>query len=205
MLTPWSGNPAASRSGDFSLSAAPGGGACAKTLAGRPFAPTFGADTAKPAAGAYSPLHMNIGRSDGNQELKGVDVTLPPGLTAKLAGVRYCQKAELADAAANSGTAEAAASSCPSSSLIGHADISAGSGPSPIKIDGKVFLAGRYKGAPLSLAVITPATAGPFDLGTVVVRVALFVDPRTAQVHGRSPIRSRTSTAARRSTSALSR
>jgi hypothetical protein len=125
---------------------------------------------------------MNISRADGNQELKGVDLTLPPGLTAKLAGVRYCPPTSLTAAAANSGVAEAAASSCPKSSLIGHADVRAGSGSSPIQIDGKVFLAGRYKGAPLSLAVITPATAGPFDLGTVVVRVALFVDPRTAQV-----------------------
>jgi hypothetical protein len=31
--------------------------------------------------------------------------------------------------------------------------------------------------------VVTPAVAGPFDLGTVVVRVALFVDPDTAQIH----------------------
>jgi hypothetical protein len=182
VMTPWSGNAPAAPSGEFSLSSAPGGGQCAKTLAARPFSPSFAADTAKPGAGDFSPLHMNIGRADGNQELKGVDVTLPPGLTAKLAGVRYCPAGSLAAAAANSGTAEAASSSCPASSLIGHADIAAGSGPSPIKIGGKVFLAGPYKGAPLSLAVITPATAGPFDLGSVVVRVALFVDPRTAQV-----------------------
>jgi hypothetical protein len=182
-MTPWSGNPAATRSGEFSLSTAPGGGPCPKTLAGRPFAPSFNANTNKHGAGDFSPLHMNIVRADGNQELKGVDVTLPPGLSAKLAGVRYCPGPVLAAAAANSGSAEAADSSCPDSSLIGHADVTAGSGPSPIQIGGKVFLAGRYKGAPLSLAVITPATAGPFDLGTVVVRVALFVDPRTAQVH----------------------
>lgn len=186
VMTPWSGNPAATPSGDFSLSTAPGGGNCAKTLAARPFAPSFGAGTNKADAGEYSPLHMNIARSDGNQELKGVDVTLPPGLTAKLAGVRYCQGAELAAAAASSGLAEAANASCPDSSLIGSANISAGSGPSPIKIEGKVFLTGPYKGAPLSLAVITPATAGPFDLGTVVVRVALFVNPRTAQVRALS-------------------
>jgi hypothetical protein len=182
-MTPWSGNPTVTRSGDFSLSTAPGGGPCPKTLAGRPFAPGFNANTNKHGAGDFSPLHMNIVRADGNQELKGVDVTLPPGLTAKLAGVRYCPATALAAAAANSGSAEAADSSCPDSSLIGHADIRAGSGPSPIEIGGKVFLAGRYRGAPLSLAVVTPATAGPFDLGTVVVRVALFVNPRTAQVH----------------------
>ncbi|HET9163875.1 MAG TPA: hypothetical protein VFN89_10605 [Solirubrobacterales bacterium] len=182
VMTPWSGNPAATPSGEFTLTAAPGGGGCPKTLADRPFAPSFAAGTAKPQGGSYSPLHMDIARADGNQELKGVDVTLPPGLTAKLAGVHYCPGPALAAAAASGGADEAAHQSCPDSSLIGHAEVAAGSGPAPIHIQGKVFLAGPYKGAPLSLAVVTPATAGPFDLGTVVVRVALFVDRRTAQV-----------------------
>ncbi len=197
-MTPWSsalgtvpvgqdGGPSANSSvGDssnFSLSAAPGGGSCPKTMAERPFSLGFGADTNSAKAATFSPLRMSIARSDGNQELKGVDVTLPPGLVAKLKGVRNCPPAALAAAAANSGVAEAASSSCPSSSLIGRAEVKAGSGPSPIEIGGKVFLAGRYKGAPLSLAVITPATAGPFDLGTVVVRVALSLEPRTARVH----------------------
>ena len=79
-MTPWSGNPAATPSGDFTLTSAPGGGACAKTLAGRPFAPTFGAHTVNPKGGAYSPFAVDLTRSDGNQELKGVDVDLPPGL-----------------------------------------------------------------------------------------------------------------------------
>jgi hypothetical protein len=175
-------DPPATPSGSFSLASLPGGGDCPKTLAARPFAPGFGAGTDKHGAGDFSPVHMNIARADGNQELKGVDVTLPPGLTAKLAGLKYCPEAALAAAAANSGTAEAASSSCPAKSFIGGAEVRTGSGPAPIQIGGKVFLAGPYKGAPLSLAAITPATAGPFDLGTVVVRVALFVDPRTAQV-----------------------
>jgi hypothetical protein len=178
--------PPAIPSSDFSLSGFPGGGACPPTLAARPFAPGFSAGTADNQAGAYSPLHMDIARADGNQELKGVDVTLPPGLTAKLAGVSYCPESALAAAAARSGGEEAARSSCPGSSLIGQADVAAGSGPAPIHIQGKVFLAGPYKGAPLSLAVVTPATAGPFDLGTVVVRVALFIDRRTAQARAQS-------------------
>jgi hypothetical protein len=177
-MTPWSSTqgattpgaedgpstaPPATPSSEFTLTSAPSGGACAKTLAERPFGP--------------------IARNDGNQELKGVEVTLPPGLTGKLAGVRYCPEAALEEAAANSGVGEKASSSCPASSLIGSATVVAGSGPEPLHIDaGKAFLAGPYNGAPLSLAVITPATAGPFDLGTVVVRVALFVDPKTAQV-----------------------
>jgi hypothetical protein len=178
-----SDEPPAEPGDEFTLTEAPGGGACAKTLGGRPFAPTFGAHTANPQGGAYSPFEVDLTRSGGNQELKGVNVDLPPGLTAKLAGVRYCPEATIAAAAANSGAAEAASPSCPSSSLVGSASVTTGSGSEPFHIEGKAFLAGPYHGAPISLAVITPATAGPFDLGTVVVRVALFIDPATAQVH----------------------
>ena len=197
-MTPWStalgsvppgedGGPSdespAEPSKDFTLTGAPGGGACANSPAGRPFAPTFGAHTASPRGGAYSPFGVDVARSGGNQELKGVDVDLPPGLTARLAGVRYCPEATIAAAAANSGAVGAISPSCPSSSHVGSASVAAGSGPEPFHIDGKAFLAGPYRGAPISLAVIAPATAGPFDLGSVVVRVALFVDPATAQAH----------------------
>ncbi len=182
-MTPWSGNPDEAPTDEFVLTSAPGGGPCAKTLGERPFAPGFLAQVTDPRAGAFTNINMDIARTPGNQELKGVEVTLPPGLTAKLAGLRYCPEEALAFARNNAGTAEAAAASCPSDSLVGSASITSGSGPEPLKIDGgKAFLAGPYNGAPLSLAVITPATAGPFDLGTVVVRVALFLDPKTAQV-----------------------
>src|SRR5262249_53169848 len=81
-MTPWSGNSAATPKGGFTLSSAPGGGACAKTLADRPFALGFGAHTANPKGGAFTDFRVDVTRSDGNQELKGVDVDLPPGLTA---------------------------------------------------------------------------------------------------------------------------
>jgi hypothetical protein len=195
-MTPWSSSPGtipagseggpssalpAAPSHKFSLTSAPGGGACAKTLAERPFAPGFDAKTAKPQAGAFSSFRLVLTRSPGEQELKGATVNLPPGVTAKLAGVSYCPEAAIAAAAANSGAAEAAHPSCPASSLVGAASVLAGTGE-PLHIDGKAFLAGPYHGAPLSLAIVTPATAGPFDLGSVVVRVALFVDPETAQI-----------------------
>ncbi len=182
-MTPWTGNPAARPTDKFTLTSAPGGGACAKTLAERPFAPGFAARETNAKAAAYTGLSIEILRNDGNQELKSAEVTLPRGLTAKLSGLRYCPGAAIAAAAAKAGAAEAASPSCPADSLVGAAAISSGSGPSPVHIDtGKAYLSGPYRGAPLSLAVITPATAGPFDLGTVVVRVALYLDPKTAQV-----------------------
>ena len=185
-MTPWSGNPPASPSHPIVLTSAPGGGPCAKTLAERSFSPGFEAKPRGTRAGAFSPVAIHISRGDGEQELKGADVTLAPGMTGKLAGIAYCPEVAIAAAAANAGAAENAASSCPGKSQVGSAAIVAGTGPSPLHIGGKVFLAGPYHGAPLSLAVLTPATAGPFDLGTAVVRVALFVDPETAQIRALS-------------------
>lgn len=183
VMTPWSGNPPATPSSSFTLSGSPGGGACAKRMAERPFAPTFAAGPASSQAGAYSPISIQITRPDGQQELKGADVVLPPGMTGKLRGIPYCPEDAIAAAAGKSGAEENAASSCPAASQVGSAAVAVGTGPSPYEIGGTAFLAGPYRGAPLSLAVITPATAGPYDLGTVVVRVALFVDPETAQIH----------------------
>ena len=182
-MTPWAPIAAATPGDEFALAASPAGGQCAKTMAERPFGPAFAVAPQAATAGAFSPLSMRIVRGDGQQELKGVDITLPPGFTGKLAGIPYCPEAALAAAAQKAGEAEKAASSCPAASQVGSATVEAGTGPAPLRIpDGKVFLSGPYNGAPLSLAVVTPATAGPFDLGTVVVRVALFVEPETAQI-----------------------
>jgi len=182
-FTAWSGTPdRGPEEAGFTLSGAPGGGPCAKTLAARPFAPAFVAKPNSTKAATFTPFQVRIARGDGQQELKGVDITLPPGATAKLAGTPYCSPAEIAATAARSGRAERANPACPAKSRIGVATVAAGSGASPLAIDGKVYLAGRYQGAPISIVVVTPAVAGPFDLGTVVVRVPLFVDPETAQV-----------------------
>jgi hypothetical protein len=183
VMAPWSGNPPATPGSSFTLSGNPAGGPCPKTMGERPFAPGFAAGPASSQAGAFSPVSIAITRPDGQQELKGTDVVLPPGMTGKLRGIPYCPEGELAAAAGRSGAEESSSSSCPSASQVGTASVAAGTGPAPYKIDGKVFLSGPYHGAPLSLAVVTPATAGPYDLGTVVVRVALFVDPETAQIH----------------------
>jgi hypothetical protein len=183
-MEPWSTPKSTKNPGSgFTLSTAPGGGTCPTTMAGRPFAPSYTAKTDSTKANAYSPFRVNIGRTDGQQELKRVDVTLPKGHAGNLTGIPYCSESALAAAAASSGVAEQTNPSCSSASEVGTASTLSGTGSSPIKIAGKAYLAGPYKGAPLSLGIVTPAVAGPFDLGTVVVRVALFVDPATAQVH----------------------
>jgi hypothetical protein len=183
-MTAWSGTPdSGPLDPGFTLASAPGGGACAKTMAGRPFAPGFAAAPKETGAATYTPFSTRIVRPDGQQELKGVDVVLPPGATAKLAGVPYCPPSDLAEAARRSGAAERKNPSCPGKSQVGVVVATAGTGPSPLRIEGKAYLSGRYKGAPVSLSVVTPAVAGPFDLGNVVVRVPLRLDPETAQIN----------------------
>jgi hypothetical protein len=109
-------------------------------------------------------------------------VNPPRGLVAKLAGTAICSDAALAAAATKSGVAEQASPSCPATARVGEVHIAAGAGPAPYNVPGTAYLAGPYKGAPLSLAFVTPAVAGPFDLGTVVVRAAVQLDPVTAQL-----------------------
>ncbi len=172
----------------FTLSSDPTGGSCPKSLAERKFTPLYKAKTDSSKAGAYSPFHVTIARRDGEQELKVVDVTLPKGLTGKLAGIPYCSEEAIASAASKSGKAEQASPSCSSESLIGKVTTKSGTGANPLQLGGSAYLAGPYKGAALSLVTITPAVAGPFDLGTVVVRVALNVEPETAQIRAVSDV-----------------
>ncbi|MGN6816988.1 MAG: hypothetical protein ACTHK3_13045, partial [Solirubrobacterales bacterium] len=134
VMTPWSGNAPATPSASFTMTSAPGGGKCAKTLAERPFAPGFGIGPASAKAGAFSPVSIHLTRSDGQQELKGTDITLPPGMTGKLRGIPYCPEAALAAASTSSGTEEKSSSSCPAASQVGIASVAVGSGPAPYKI-----------------------------------------------------------------------
>jgi hypothetical protein len=191
-LYPWSGNPPLVKTDTFAIDHGPDGGACVAgnpgqpgnptDAAGLPFGPSFDAGTISPIAAAFSPLVVNASRTDGSQTLKGLTLDLPQGLTGRLAGVATCSDAALAAAAARSGRAEQAASSCPVQSRLGTVMVGAGAGPTPYHAQGTAYLAGPYKGAPISVAVITPAVAGPFDLGTVVVRSAAHVDPRSTEI-----------------------
>jgi hypothetical protein len=180
-IEPWSGTPAVPVSDSFAIGEGPTGGVCAEPK----HEPGFAAGTLNPTAGRYSPFVLDLSREDGSQALTGLSATLPPGLLAKLAGVPYCPDAALAaiPLGEGSGAAQAVAPSCPAASQVGTVAVAAGAGNSPFYLDtGRVYLAGPYKGAPLSLAIVAPALAGPFDLGNVVVRAALDVDPATARV-----------------------
>jgi hypothetical protein len=183
-MTAWSGSPdQGPQEGGFTLAKAPGGGDCPKTMAERPFAPGFSAQPKSNEAKAFTPFSAHLTRPQGQQELKGLDVVLPEGATAKLKGVAYCPPNAIAAAAGRSGAEEKSNPSCPADSRIGVATVQAGTGDSPLTVDGTAYLAGPYQGAPLSTAVVTPALAGPFDLGNVVVRVPFFLDPETAQIN----------------------
>lgn len=184
-LTPWSApqsGPPATPSDNWSISRGPGGASCASSEAGLPNSPSFDAGSASAIAGAYSPFVIDLRRDDATQQFGSVTLTPPPGLLAKLAGTAICPDSALAAAAKKSGAAEQASPSCPAASAVGTAIGAAGAGPAPYHVSGRAYLAGPYNGAPMSLAIVTPAAAGPFDLGTVVVRTALHLDPRSAQI-----------------------
>jgi len=190
-MTPWSapesGPPAIWPSSFQITQPAPGQSICPRSEAEEPSKPSFfEAGTVTPVAGAYSPLVMRLKREDGSQELGALNLSPPPGLIARLARVPYCPEAALALARSREreggGAEEKASPSCPASSEVGTVEVGAGAGPTPYYAQGRAYLAGPYEGAPLSLAILTPAVAGPYDLGTVLVRTALHIDPETARV-----------------------
>jgi hypothetical protein len=186
-LTPWTTPQGADvfPTSVFQISTGANNGGCVSNEAQEPNTPSFEAGSTLPLAGNYSPFALRFGRENGSQHLTRINATLPPGLVGKLAGVAECSDAQLAQAVARKnpgdGVLEKTNPSCPQTSRVGTDIAGVGSG-APFHIEAPIYLAGPYAGAPLSLAIVTPVIAGPFDLGTVVVRAALYIDPSTAQV-----------------------
>jgi hypothetical protein len=166
----------------FVLDQGPNGSPCPGDR--RPFGPSFEAGSVDNTAGAHSEFTLRLSRSDGQQELTGLVTTTPPGFLATLKGVSYCPEPTLAQIgqASYAGVAELISPACPAQSQVGTVVGSVGAGSRPTYQPGKVYLAGPYKGSPLSLVVVVPAVTGPYDVGNVVIRVAVAVNPVTSQV-----------------------
>ena len=185
-LTPWAA-PASivGRENSFAITSGPDRGPCPGGGL-PPFRPGLQAGMLNNAAGSYSPFHVELTRTDSEQEITHFSIKLPPGLSGKLAGIPFCPDVAIAAAAArkgpHGGEEELASPSCPAGSQIGTSWAGAGVGSVLAYAPGSVYLAGPYHGAPLSVVAITAAKVGPFDLGTVVVREGLKIDPITAEV-----------------------
>jgi hypothetical protein len=160
-LTPWSSEIAKEPSSSFTI-----GSGCGP----QGFSPSFAAGSVNSQAGAFSPFTLTLARRDGEQRLASVQVQEPPGLLGVLKSVVQCPEPQ-----ASLGT-------CGPESQIGHTTVGAGPGPDPVWVGGSVYLTGSYGGAPFGLSIVTHAAAGPFDLGNVVVRARIGVDPHTGQI-----------------------
>ncbi len=143
------------------------GGACPAVA---PFSPSMAAGSTSPVAGATSPFSLTLTREDREQDVRSLSTTLPRGLTAYVSRVPRCPEPQAQKGA------------CPAGTQIGTTSATVGSGSDPYTVTGRVYFTGPYGGAPFGLSVVVPAVAGPFNLGNVIVRVALHIDPHTAQV-----------------------
>ena len=162
-ITPWSA-PETADAFPVSLFAVTG-------CEGFAFAPSFSAGTTTTNAGAYTNFTATFTRTDRQQNLDAIQVTTPPGLLGMLSHVTLCQEPQ------------AAQGTCPGSSQIGSVTAAVGAGSDPFWVQGgRAYLTGPYRGAPFGLSIVVPAVAGPFNLGNVVVRAAITIDPLTSQI-----------------------
>jgi uncharacterized repeat protein (TIGR01451 family) len=165
-FNPWSGNGTTESTSTFAITSGPNGSPCRAPL---PFAPSLTAGTTSIQAGGFSPFEMTMSREDGEQSLQAIQLHMPPGLLGTLSTVKLC------------GEAQADAGTCGAESLIGHTTVSVGVGGDPYTVTGgEVFITGPYEGAPYGLSIVNPAVAGPFNLGKVIVRAKIEVNPTTA-------------------------
>jgi hypothetical protein len=164
-MTPWSGSAPATPGWTFAINSGPAGSPCTTT---QPFSPQLVSGTQSNQAGAFTPFTLTYYRSDAEQNLGRIQVSTPPGLLGTLSGVALC------------GEPQAQQGACGPESQIGHVTVGVGAGSNPYYVTGKAYLTGSYNGAPYGLAFVVPAIAGPLNLGTVVVRAAVNVDPHTA-------------------------
>ena len=177
-LTPSSGAAPITTTSSFQVDSGPGGSSCPPAGA-PPFDPGFSAGSLNNAAGGLSPFLMRLTRSDGQQDLTRFSAVLPSGIVPTIAGVAKCPDPQIEAARTKTGRSEIASPSCPAGAQIGTVTAGAGVGSALTYVGGKVYLAGPYNGNPLSAVAIVPAVAGPFDVGTVVTRVALRLNPVT--------------------------
>lgn len=162
------------------INAGVAGGACPTPPT--PFAPQASGGMSNSQAGAYTPFYLRLTRADQEQEITSYSATLPPGLLGKAAGIPFCPDAAIAAAKAKSGEAELEQPSCPAASRIGRTSAGYGVGRVLTYAPGGLYLAGPYHGSNFSIVAIDSAIVGPFDLGVVVIRSALRVDPHDAHV-----------------------
>ena len=184
-LTPWSEpDSSVTQTSSFMITKGYDGGACPSGggVGGIPFHPQIQSGTQNNNAGTFSPFYLHLSRTDGEQEISGFSTNLPSGLTGDLSGIPFCPEANIALARTKTGGEEEANPSCPAQSQVGHTLVGTGVGAVLAYVPGKIYLAGPFHGAPFSLVAVTSAVVGPFDLGTVVLRFGLNIDPYTARV-----------------------
>lgn len=163
---PWSTDQATIAGASFQINGDLQGHPCADPM---PFGPTFQAGVTNANAGQDTGFVVQFGRPDQNQTLSKLQLHMPPGLIGRLADFPLCPNAQ-----ANAGT-------CSDDSLVGGVTVSAGSGPAPLNVPGKVFIT-EPRGADsiAGLSIVVPAIAGPYNLGTPVVRADIHVNPDTS-------------------------
>jgi hypothetical protein len=94
----------------------------------------------------------------------------PPALAQIFAGVLPCEEPQTSQG------------KCPVASEVGTVAATAGLGSYPIALGGPIYLTGPYGSSSQGLSIVLPISPGPLELGTVIVRAGIEVNPSTGRL-----------------------
>jgi hypothetical protein len=175
-FTPWSTTAVGDvfPTSSFAIDSGPNGTGCPS--AQLPFTPSLTAGATTDEAGSFTGFSMLLQSGDGQQRIDKLSFAAPPGLSGYLSNVPLCEEPQAAEGA------------CPADTQIGHSTVASGPGPYPLTIpqpgdpESPIYLTGPYEGAPFGLTIVTHVIAGPFNLGNVITRAKIEINPYTTQL-----------------------
>jgi hypothetical protein len=166
-FVPYTGGATKTPSSAFTVDSNGSGGSCGSPL---PFALAQTTQNAPTGGGQASNFTLRLKREDGQQYLSSVSTDLPPGLVGKIPAVPLCPEPG------------ASTGHCPGTSEIGQVSTLVGSGATPVRFTGPVYLTGPTGKGPYGMTMVVNAAVGPFSLGNVVARAAIEVNQFTGRV-----------------------
>lgn len=167
-VMPTDGSVAAQPSGTF-VTSYDGAGAPCPAPASEGFAPNFNATFSTGTAAGNPDVTLTITRQDKTQQIKDLDLELPPGLVANTVATPRCSQAD------------AALANCAAATEVGTVTTNVGTGDETLALSGGIYnVQTTGDDEPARMQAVVGVNVGPYNLGKLSVPVTTQIVGSTA-------------------------